>query len=88
MHLYLNELYINNINLIIGEINQFKVKPQIFGDLIRENLDKKSVALASTKGNTSILLCIVTKDISDIISAGDIIKSINSELGLKGGGSR
>jgi len=79
---------INEIKFFSGEIKSLEINPQKFGDILRNKMSSFSVALLSIRGNKNMLLCVVTKDVSDFLSAGDIIKAIGSKLGFGGGGSK
>jgi alanyl-tRNA synthetase len=92
------ETILKSINKNLVDIHKFKfltdiiksdLPPQIISDIVREKLANKSIALFGIKSNNkNFILCTITKDFGDSISAGDFIKKIVNQLGLKGGGSR
>ena len=92
------ETILKSINKNLVDIHKFKfltdiiksdLSPQIISDIVREKLANKSIALFGIKSNNkNFILCTITKDFGDSISAGDFIKKIVNQLGLKGGGSK
>ena len=51
-------------------------------------MNLKGIALVGLETEKKQLLCVVTKDICDTLNAGEIIKEVTSDLGLKGGGAK
>ncbi len=78
---------VNGINTIIVEVKIGDVKDlRTLGDQAKERL-KSGVAVLGAKANDKAhLLAVVTKDLTDRIKAGDIVKEIAPIVGGKGGG--
>ena len=62
--------------------------PQLMGDIVREELKDKGIALISSHLDKPRVMCIITKDICEVLDAGNIIRNIADKIGLKGGGSK
>ena len=79
---------VNDIKLYIDTIKT-DLNPQNLSDIIRKQLISKGIGLIliNSKEN-NLLLCLITKDFSDEINAGLIIKKIAHKFGLGGGGSK
>ncbi len=75
------KLYIDKIDL--------NLSPQFISDIIRQKLSNKGIGLLGIKTKQSnLILCLITKDFSDSINAGDFIKTISKKIDLSGGGSQ
>jgi alanyl-tRNA synthetase len=57
-----------------------------FGDKVRDKLKSGIILLGSKVGDKAMLLCMVTKDLTDKYSAGSIVKEVAPIVGGKGGG--
>ncbi len=57
-----------------------------FGDKVRDKISSGIVLLGSRVDDKAMLLCIVTKDLTDRYNAGKIIREIAPVVGGKGGG--
>ena len=57
-----------------------------FGDKVRDKLKSGIILLGSKVGDKAMLLCMVTKDLTDTYNAGNIIKEVAPIVGGKGGG--
>ena len=83
-----NVLDINGKKLFSCEMN-VDLSPQLLSDLVRQKLENNGVGLIGVKLNEKkIILCSITKDLDEQVSAGDIVKNIASEINSKGGGSK
>ncbi|OPY13049.1 MAG: Alanine--tRNA ligase [Syntrophus sp. PtaB.Bin001] len=57
-----------------------------FGDKLRDRLQSGIILVGSKADGKAMLLCLVTKDLTDRYSAGNIIREIAPVVGGKGGG--
>jgi alanyl-tRNA synthetase len=57
-----------------------------FGDKLRDKIQSGIILIGSKAGNNAMLLCLVTKDLTDKYHAGNIIKEIAPIVGGSGGG--
>ncbi len=57
-----------------------------FADRIKEKLKSGIVVLGAQKDKKAMLVCVVTKDLVNRVSANDIIRSLSAIVGGKGGG--
>ena len=57
-----------------------------FGDKLRDRLASGIILLGSHAGDRALLLCMVTKDLSDRFHAGNIVRELAPVVGGKGGG--
>ncbi len=57
-----------------------------FGDKLRDKLASGVILLGSKAEGKALLLCMVTKDLADKYSAGNIVKELAPIVGGKGGG--
>ena len=74
---------------LLTDTMRLDLSPQLISDIIRRKLVTNSIALIGIKSkNKNLILCTITKDFSDSINAGNIIKKIVNKLNLKGGGSK
>jgi len=78
---------LKGIKFLTQKIN-LDINPKSLADISRRKFGSKGVGFFGiSKGNKNIFLCVVTKDISEEINAGSIVKNVAEELGGKGGGS-
>ena len=56
------------------------------GDRLRDKLGSSAVMLASGAGGKAALLCMVSKDLTDRIKAGDLVRAAAEQVGGRGGG--
>ncbi len=81
-------VYIEKCKLLTDTM-RLDLSPHLISDIIRQKLVSNSIALIGIKSkNKNLILCTITKDFSDSINAGNIIKKIVNKLDLKGGGSK
>jgi alanyl-tRNA synthetase len=57
-----------------------------FGDKLRDKLQSGVILLGSKAGEKAMLLCLVTKDLTEKFNAGQIVKAIAPIVGGSGGG--
>jgi alanyl-tRNA synthetase len=57
-----------------------------FGDKVRDKIQSGVILLGSRANDKAMLLCLVTKDLTDRYHAGNIIKDIAPTVGGSGGG--
>ncbi|MBW2545456.1 MAG: alanine--tRNA ligase, partial [Deltaproteobacteria bacterium] len=57
-----------------------------FGDKVRDRISSGVVLLGSKVGDKAMLLCVVTKDLTDRYNAGKLIGEIAPVVGGSGGG--
>ena len=57
-----------------------------FGDKLRDKIQSGIILIGSKAGDNAMLLCLVTKDLTDKYHAGNIIKEIAPLVGGSGGG--
>jgi alanyl-tRNA synthetase len=57
-----------------------------FGDKLRDKIQSGIILIGSKAGDNAMLLCLVTKDLTDKYHAGNIIKEIAPIVGGSGGG--
>ena len=83
-----NLISIGNVKLYVDKID-LDLTPQLLSDMVRAQLVDKGVGLLGVKSNdNSLVLCVITKDLGDLIHAGNLIKDIANEIGVGGGGSQ
>ncbi len=56
------------------------------GDRLRDKLGTGAILLATGAGGKVALLCMVSKDLTDRVKAGDIVRSAAEKVGGRGGG--
>ena len=57
-----------------------------YTDKIRDKLDSGIVVLGAKNDDKVMLICLVTKDLTDRFKAGDIVRQLSGIVGGKGGG--
>ncbi|OGP81661.1 MAG: alanine--tRNA ligase [Deltaproteobacteria bacterium RBG_16_58_17] len=78
---------INGINVLATVVEASDVKTlRDFGDKLRDRLRSGVILLGSRADGKAMLLCLVTKDLTDRYHAGKIIQSIAPLVGGSGGG--
>ena len=82
-----NSTLVNDIKVVNESVN-IEINPQLMGDIVREELKDKGIALISSHLDKPRVMCIITKDICEVLDAGNIIRNIADKIGLKGGGSK
>jgi alanyl-tRNA synthetase len=84
----LNEVIeINGIRVLATVVDAADVKTlRDFGDKIRDKIPSGIILLGSRSDDKAMLLCLVTKDLTDRYHAGNIIKEIAPIVGGSGGG--
>ena len=77
----------NEVSFISGEVN-LNVAPKNLNDISLNILSSKGISLLGILcKEKNILVCSITKDLSDRMMAGNILKEIASSFDLKAGGS-
>jgi alanyl-tRNA synthetase len=78
---------INGVDVLATVVEASDVKTlRDFGDKLRDRLRSGIILLGSRADGKAMLLCLVTKDLTDRYHAGKIIQSIAPLVGGKGGG--
>jgi alanyl-tRNA synthetase len=78
---------INGVAVLATIVEASDVKTlRDFGDKLRDRLHSGIILLGSRADGKAMLLCLVTKDLTDRYNAGKIIQSIAPLVGGKGGG--
>ncbi len=78
---------INGVDVLATVVEASDVKTlRDFGDKLRDRLRSGIILLGSRADGKAMLLCLVTKDLTDRYHAGKIIKSIAPLVGGSGGG--
>lgn len=78
---------IKGIRIIATEVEAQDVKTlRDLGDKLRDKLQSGVVLIGTRMGDKAMLLCMVTKDLTDRYSAGEMVKAIAPILGGSGGG--
>ena len=57
-----------------------------YADQIKDKLGSAIVVLGAKQGGKAMLICVVTKDLTDRFKAGEIISRLSTIVGGKGGG--
>lgn len=78
---------IKGIKVLATEVEGLDAKTlRDFGDKMRDRIKSGVILLGSKAEGKAVLLCIVTKDLTDQYHAGNIIKSVAPLVGGSGGG--
>jgi len=78
---------IKGIKVLTAAVNAPDAKTlRDFGDKLRDRLHSGIILIGSKAEGKAMLLCLVTKDLTDRYSAGNIIREIAPVVGGKGGG--
>lgn len=78
---------VNGIRILATQVDAPDVKTlRDFGDKVRDKLKSGIILLGSKVGDKAMLLCMVTKDLTDKYNAGSIVKEVVPIVGGKGGG--
>ncbi|OPY17642.1 MAG: Alanine--tRNA ligase [Syntrophus sp. PtaB.Bin075] len=78
---------IRGIRVLTAAVNAPDAKTlRDFGDKLRDRLQSGIILIGSKAEGKAMLLCLVTKDLTDRYSAGSIIREIAPVVGGKGGG--
>jgi len=78
---------IKGIRVLTAVVNATDAKTlRDFGDKLRDRLQSGIILIGSRADDKAMLLCLVTKDLTDRYSAGNIIRDIAPVVGGKGGG--
>lgn len=78
---------INDIRVIAAEIVLDSPKTlREIGDKVRDGMGKGVAVLGGVINNKVALLAIVSKDLTDRVSAGELVKRVSAIVGGKGGG--
>jgi len=78
---------IKGVRILATELEGMDVKTlRDFGDKLRDRIRSGIILLGSKNEGKAMLLCIVTKDLTDRYHAGNIIKAIAPIVGGSGGG--
>ena len=78
---------VNGVRMLATMVDAPDVKTlRDFGDKLRDKIKSGVILLGSKVGNKAMLLCMVTKDLTDKYDAGKIVKEIAPIVGGTGGG--
>jgi len=78
---------IKGVKVLTAAVNAPDAKTlRDFGDKLRDRLQSGIILIGSKAEGKAMLLCLVTKDLTDRYSAGNIIREIAPVVGGKGGG--
>jgi len=78
---------INGVKLLTRELDVDSPKDlREYTDKIRDKLDSGIVVFGAKNDDKVMLICIVTKDLTDRFKAGDIVRQLSGIVGGKGGG--
>jgi len=78
---------IKGIRVLTAAVNVPDAKTlRDFGDKLRDRLQSGIILIGSRADGKAMLLCLVTKDLTELYSAGNIIREIAPVVGGKGGG--
>lgn len=78
---------INGTRLLIRELEADSPKDlREYTDQIKEKLESGIIVLGAKKADKVMLICTVTKDLTDRYKAGEIIRQLSEKVGGKGGG--
>ncbi|MBW1914213.1 MAG: alanine--tRNA ligase [Deltaproteobacteria bacterium] len=78
---------INGVKLLTRELDVDSPKDlREYTDKIRDKLDSGIVVFGAKNDDKVMLICLVTKDLTDRFKAGDIVRQLSGIVGGKGGG--
>jgi len=78
---------VNGVNVLATAVDVADVKAlRDFGDKLRDKMKSGIILLGSKVGDKAMLLCMVTKDLTNRYDAGRIVKEIAPIVGGSGGG--
>jgi len=78
---------IKGVSLLVTMVDVPDVRTlRDFGDKVRDRIPSGVVLLGSKVGDKAMLLCMVTKDLTDRYNAGEIVREIAPIVGGSGGG--
>jgi alanyl-tRNA synthetase len=78
---------VKGIRILASAVDVADVKTlRDLGDKLRDRIQSGIILLGSRTGDKAMLLCLITKDLTDRYRAGDIIKAIAPIVGGSGGG--
>ena len=78
---------VNGVRMLATMVDAPDVKTlRDFGDKLRDKIKSGVILLGSKVGNKAMLLCMVTKDLTDKYDAGKIVREIAPIVGGTGGG--
>lgn len=78
---------LDGVKLLAKELDAGSPKElREYADRIKEKIESGIIVLGSKKDNKVMLICVVTKDLTDRFKAGEIIKQLSEVVGGKGGG--
>jgi alanyl-tRNA synthetase len=78
---------INGITVLSHRVDDLEQKDlRMFADAVRDKVGSGVIFVASVKDGQASMLAMVTKDLSDRLSAGDLLKEIAAMTGGRGGG--
>ena len=79
---------INSIQVLSARVETDNAKSlRDLGDRLRDKMDSGVVVIGSQAGSKALLLVLVTKDLTDRLHAGNMIKQVAKMIGGGGGGS-
>jgi alanyl-tRNA synthetase len=78
---------IKGVRILASAVDVADVKTlRDLGDKLRDRIQSGIILLGSKTDDKAMLLCLITKDLTDRYRAGDIIKTIAPIVGGSGGG--
>jgi alanyl-tRNA synthetase len=78
---------LDSVKLLVKELVADSPKElREYADRIKDKITSGIIVLGSKKDNKVMLICVVTKDLTDRFKAGEIIKRLSEIVGGKGGG--
>ena len=77
---------VNGVKLLAARVDGDGKALRELADKLREKLGRGVVALASEQGGKAVLLVAVTKDLTGVVKAGDLVREAAKLLGGSGGG--
>ena len=77
---------VNGVKLLVSRVDADPKTMRQAGDTLRQRLDSGVVVLGGENGGKATMLVMVSKDLTDRIHAGKIMKQLAGIIGGKGGG--
>jgi alanyl-tRNA synthetase len=77
---------VNGVKLLLARVEGDGKALRDLADKLRERLGRGVVALASEQGGKAVFLVAVTKDLTGLVKAGDLVREAAKLLGGSGGG--
>ncbi len=78
---------VNGVKVIAGRLDGMETKDlRVLADNVRDGLGSGILLLASVKDDQAAMVAMVTKDLVERFSAGDLLKKVAASAGGRGGG--